>query len=314
MKDNKISVIIPTMNRYNSLIRTLDKIYESNLIPDEIIIVDQSTDIEQKKLIINAIKKLKRNIKYLFQEKPSLTRARNKGFEIAKNEIIVCMDDDVDVKEDTFLKISNIMLNNKIAMIAGIDLNSGEENSKLGYIFGKKSYKNRKIGHITGAMFSRLPKNILTPTETQWAMGFFFVIRRSLVIKWNMKWDEKLVSYGYPEDLDFSYQYYLNSKKEGFLCILHPDVEVYHLVSNEWRSTKRAVTFMFVINREYLSYKFGFNFISRIQTRWANFGIFIERLLKNDNYWDVIVAQYYCDKFRKDIKNGNIHTELYMKG
>lgn len=314
MKKNKISVIIPTMNRSNSLFRTLTTISKSELIPDEIIIVDQSTIIEQREAIKNGIKELNLNIIYIFQDTPSLTQARNSGFKIAKNEITVCMDDDVDVKENTFFRISNIMIDEKVSMIAGIDLNAGAESSKMGYLFGKKSYKNRKIGHVTGAMFSRIPKNISSQTETQWAMGYFFVVRRSLIIKWDMEWDEKFISYGFPEDLDFSYRYFKYSKEEGYSCILDPDVAVYHLVSKEWRATTRAVTFMFIINREYLSYKLGFNFISRIQTRWANLGIFFERLLKKDNCLDVIIAQFYCDKYRKDIKNGKLHTELYMKG
>lgn len=307
---NKISVIIPTMNRVKTLIDTMNSLCESSVYPNEIIIIDQSTNEDSQKEIRDYVLSLPLNVRYFHQE-PSLTKARNTGFEKAENEILVFMDDDVIVPKDTFKSIETVMSDDKISMISGLNLNGGQENSKMGYIFGKKSYKNRFIGHVTKSVFGRFPVVINSRAETQWAMGFFFVVRKSLVSKWNLAWDERLISYGYPEDLDFSYRYYLKSRNEGLQCIIDPQISVYHMVSKEWRETARKVTFMCIINREYLSYKFGWGFSSRLRTRWANFGMFLQRLLKKDCCLDVLKAQFYCDRYRKDIKNGNLHTELY---
>lgn len=37
------------------------------------------------------------------------------------------------------------------------------------------------------------------------------------------------------------------------------------------------------------------------------------RIKRKDNAFDIIRAMYYCDKYRKDIKKGVLHTELYDK-
>ena len=150
-------------------------------------------------------------------------------------------------------------------------------------------------------------------TPTQWAMGYFFAVRKSLVEKWNLDWDERFLSYGYPEDLDFSFRYYRESKKEGLKCIITPDVTVKHMCSQEWRETPSKVTYMYIVHREYLTYKWNLGFWSRVQTRWSNFGMLLERLIHRNNAIDVIKAQFFCDKYRKDIKRGNLHSELYMK-
>ena len=91
----------------------------------------------------------------------------------ASNNIIVFSDDDVDVKPNTFLNITEIMKDLEIAMIAGIDSNTPlSEGSKLGYIFGTKSYSKRYMGHVTSSMLGRFPISVTESVDTEWAMGF----------------------------------------------------------------------------------------------------------------------------------------------
>lgn len=308
-----ISVVIPTMNRVKSLQRTVDGILEKKYIPQEIVVVDQSylkDDIESTKNYINSLKE-DITIKYIYQSKPSSTIARNTGFNQCKSDIIVFSDDDVDVNNETFINLYNLMSNEKYAMIAGIDENMYSGNSKIGYILGTKSYKKKDIGHVTKSMLGRYPNKIIGEVETEWAMGYFFVIRKSLSEKWNIKWDENLTSYAYAEDLDYSYSYYKKAKQEGLECILSDKVKVKHLVSKEWRVQSFNSTLMYIINREYLSYKHNMGFISRIYTRWTNFSQIIYRILKNQAPKDIIKAQIYCDMYRRDVKNGNLNRNLF---
>ena len=310
-----ISVVIPTMNRPDALKKTIESLLLKTIIPSQIIIVDQSDKIENqlenKKIISHQL--VLTEIKYIFQKIPSLTKARNTGFNYCKNEIIICSDDDVDVNVNTIKNIHELMSNINIAMIAGIDKNKKESHNNLGYIFGTKSFINRKKGHVTLSMLGRYPKEVHGNVDTQWAMGYFFVIRKSLTKKWNLKWDEKLVGYAYAEDLDFSYSYFKRAKSEGLRCILSETVKVHHLVSKEWRITPYKNTIMYVINREYLSYKHYKTPLARFATRWTNFGNLLYRILKNNSPKDLIIAQYYCDKYRKEIRKGNISYKLYSK-
>lgn len=309
-----ISIIIPTLNRTESLIRTIDKLMEFDYIPGQIIIIDQSKNIDEKlKHKLDEYSKIT-DIDYLRQSNPSSTTARNTGMSCAKYDTLIFMDDDVDVEYDTLYNVFEIFKNKNISMIAGIDSYQKNNTSKFGYIFGMKSRKYRFIGQVSESMFGRFPENIEDFSgrcETQWAMGFFFVVRKSLVDKWNIVWDESLTSYAYAEDLDFTFSYYKHAQQENKKCIIDSKIKVQHNCSREWRIASKKSTYMFVFNREYLSYKHFKGAYSRIRINWANIGVLIEKIIKKDNYYDFIKAMYYCNKYRKDIKNGNLHHELY---
>ena len=308
----KISIVIATMNRTDSLKDTLEYISISTIMPDEIIVVDQSKEESVRNKNKELCSATDMNIRVFFRE-PSLTAARNFGLSQATNDIVIFMDDDVRVRKETIENVANIMSEQSVAMIGGLDEKPSMTNSKMGYIFGKKSYKNRNVGHVAFGIYGRYPMIVDKETQTQWAMGYFFVVRKSLIEKWNLDWDERFLSYGYPEDLDFSFRYYRESKKEGLKCILTPDVTVKHMCSQEWRETPSKVTYMYIVHREYLTYKWNLGSWSRVQTRWSNFGMFLERLLHRNNAMDVVKAQLFCDKYRKDIRKGILHSELYMK-
>ena len=133
-----ISIVIPTMNRFDSLKRTICNITKGTLLPKEIIIVDQSQEDEIVNRTIEFLEKQKVKCIYLHQDQPSLTTARNNGMKYVTGDIVIQMDDDVDIHIDTLSTINSIFSDDKIAMLAGI--NEGEEyrmGSIWGYIFWK---------------------------------------------------------------------------------------------------------------------------------------------------------------------------------
>lgn len=309
-----ISIVIPTMNRPNSLKRTIDGIMTSSSIPSQIVVVDQSFTQEDQIENKNVLNKYTEQIicTYVYQAKPSLTKARNTGLSHCEYDIIVCSDDDIDVNKDTLLNVYDAMQDESISLIAGIDENMGWEQSKLGYFAYTKSYLKRKEGHVTLSVFGRFPSKMVSGVvETEWAMGYFFTIRKSLVEKWECRWDENLISYAYPEDLDFSYSYYKKSKAENMKCIISDYIRVKHLVDQEYRIPSYKATLMYVIHREYLSYKHFKSPLSRLATRWSNLFIILNRIITRKAPMDIIKAQYLCDKYRKDIRNQKIPHELF---
>lgn len=305
-----ISVVIPTRNRKNTLLETLNSFCDGEFIPNQIVVVDQSDD-KYRDEIKNEIEKFKRtNITYYYLDKPSLTKARNIGKELAIYDIVICSDDDILVYNDTIKNIYDIFrLEKDISLIGAIDTRS--ENIKknkfqsiMGYVFFRKNiFKN--TGHVTKSIFGSYPKYIKKRIETEWAMGYFFALRKDLLDKSDIHWDEKLLSYAYPEDLDFSHRFYRYSKTKGMKMIIDPNVKVEHCASQEWRITSMQNTLMYIINREYLSYKlYPNNKVSRILTKWSNIGEFFRRLMIRDNPLDVLKAQYICLRNKDSIKNG----------
>lgn len=305
-----VSIIIPTMNRTDSLARTLEVLMRSNQIPTQVIIIDQSTDSNVQTMIRSTVMQYKdlTEMKYVFQPYPSSAAARNLGISHVSNPICIFMDDDVDVHVDTLKKVYDIFMENeKISMLGGLnELQSmGVKGGNLGYLFFKKSYKNRKIGCVTRGMYGRYPVHVTGRVDTQWAMGYFFAVRTDLMNEWNVRFDENLTGYSYGEDLDFTYTFYKNSKAQGYSCILDSTVYVKHNHTNEWRIPPRKETFMQVFNREYFSYKHFQGPFSRLFTRWSNFGTLLERIVNKPRAsMDVLEAQIYCDLYRKKIKLG----------
>ena len=311
MRENRlpVSILIPTMNRPKALRRTLDGYLKGEYIPSQIVVVDQSqtsTDREEIRCLLQQYKNIT-EIVYVYQNMPSLTKARNTAFIYAKEEIIVCSDDDIDVKRDTIKNVYTLMKDPCLAMIAGIDDNVNPKSSKIGYLLGTKSFFNRKIGHVTYSMLGRFPDKFSESANTMWAMGFFFIIRKSLKEKWKLEWDEKLPGYAYAEDLDFSYSYYKKASANQLSCIMSSSVCVKHLASQEYRTSSRKGTFMYVLNRAYLSYKHNMGWKSELAMRWCNFWIYMGRILKNDCPQDMWDAMKYLSNHRNEVRIGKFN-------
>lgn len=313
-----ISVLIPTMNRPETLRNTIKSYLNADHLPSQIVVIDQSEDESCQVDNKNVLKTLCNDVveyNYVFQNEPSLTKARNVAISYAKNEIVICSDDDIIVYSNTIQCIYEIMKRKEIALIAGIDDNAKATNSKIGYFFGTKSFLKRKIGHVTKSVLGRYPQKITGETETEWAMGYFFVIRKSLIKKWGIKWDENLISYAYPEDLDFSYWYCRCAKNENYKCVLNEKVHVKHMVSTEYRVPSKKSTYMYVINRLYLSYKHKMGFSSRVAQKWCNFWMLVNRFIKKENYKDMAAAMRIARKYKTQIAKGELSMvyDKYLK-
>ena len=306
-----ITLAIPTMNRPQTLKRTLESYLAADFLPAQIIVVDQSQDKEKQEknkeqcALINKTECL-----YIYQQLPSSTLARNTSLKHTKQDIIVWSDDDVDVYKDTLKNVYDLFQDKNIAMIAGLDDCSKNSASKIGYLLGTKSFINRKIGHVTKSMLGRYPDTIKGEIDTQWAMGYFFATRTSLIKKWSLSWDENLSSYAYAEDLDFSYNYYKYAKAEGLKCILSDKVHVKHLVSKEYRTPSKKATYMYICNRYYLLCKHKEGFIGHLVFWYSNFWRLLERIIKKQNTRDMWIAISYCRKNRSKIKKGELNLPL----
>ncbi|WP_425886497.1 glycosyltransferase family 2 protein [Parabacteroides sp. ASD2025] len=313
----KLSVIIPTYNRISSVERTFEYIAKSKTLPDEVIVVDQTLNSDLAGRIKRLCDSQKFNVNYLWRSEPSSTKARNVGMAYAKNDIIVFMDDDVDVTRDTFTNVKSLFSDNKVAMVAGYDGIPPCKNSNLGYLFNKSSYKKKHIGHVASGIYGRLPitaghNNSPADVLTEWAMGFFFVVRKSLVQKWNLQFDEKLQYYAYAEDLDFSHLYYRCAKSEGLMCYYSLKCSVTHNVSKEYRTPKRALCFMSVVHREYIRYKHFGDSKYFYSSLWSNIGDVFARIVHREPVKDILDALHFLFKYRDDIRKGIFHYELFM--
>lgn len=309
-----VSVIIPTLNRPNALFRTIETLLKMDTVPAQLVVVDQTAKAEDRQKIQRYLKDIRViPAEYYFLQKPSSTRARNIGIEGAKENILLFMDDDVDVNPDTLENIYRYMRDEKNAMVGVIDETLPESTGRLGYLFAMKSWKNRRMGHVTPAVLGRYPDRVKGVVPTMWAMGFCFALKKDRLDAWQLRFDEKLTGYAYAEDLDITYAYYKQAKAEGLRCLLAEDLKVKHLESKEYRIPNSLNTYKYVINREYLSYKHGMSVWARLCIRWANFGQFLLRLRQGAGAGDIWRAQCRCDMIRKQLRQGMISEEFYKQ-
>jgi len=93
MKNLKVSVIIPVYNGKKTLKQCLDSVLNQKYENYEVIVVDNNSTDNTKK-IIKEFEKKNKKIKYLFEGKKGRGSARNTGEKKAKGEIILMTDSD----------------------------------------------------------------------------------------------------------------------------------------------------------------------------------------------------------------------------
>jgi len=133
----KISVVIPTFNRPNTISNAVEKIFRNTLQPDEIIVVDQSQDNLTFEALLTFIEV--GSITYIKEPIPSLSRAKNIGWKKATGDIIAFTDDDalVDFKWLENIKQSFENKNLNIGVLGGKVIPVYEEKSP-GWEFPKR--------------------------------------------------------------------------------------------------------------------------------------------------------------------------------
>ncbi len=308
-----LSVIIPTRNRLQLLRQTIASICSGKGVPGQLVIVDQSDRQLQDKDLMDLVPEGTQML-IIHMERPSLTAARNTGISRSQYETVLFLDDDVLLGDKTLTALCLIFEDSKVALAAAPDAEykfiAKRYPDLLGIVcFRKKPFK--RYGYVCkGAVLGRYPDDLEESVPTEWAMGYFFAVRRELFFKYGLKFDENLSSYGYAEDLDFSYSFIKKAIQEGYSAILAPELYVRHLGSSERRIFSKKATNMYVMHRYYLSYKHFKGPIKRVILVWSDIGEFFRRLIKGENPVDILTAHIMCIRKLKKLRAGIIDAEL----
>lgn len=209
MKKLNLSIVIPTKNRTNKIIRTLKFLKNNSFFFKEIIIVD-SSDLNKrlsKEVLLN-YENLK--IRVIFS-KPSISLQRNIGIiNVKKNSTYVMfLDDDINFKKNSLKKMYYFIQNSKIFNGLGFNLiinkqNSFIENIKKSFIFRFLGIYDNKVGVVTNSGWQTKAINLKKNQFVEW-LPTQAVIYNYKKIK-NKRFDLRYGIYSYLEDLDFSYR------------------------------------------------------------------------------------------------------------
>ena len=200
------TIIVPTKNRYQDLVKCLTSISNQTVKPKEVIVVDSSDKIHSYKNYINNTKFLQ-----IPATKSGLPSQRNQGLEIASkiSEYVMFLDDDVILEIDFCENIlKTFKLENRIAGVGGII--SNYKISFMDYLLlrmflmrGKEDGRFLPSGYVTVPILSKLN----TPIETDFLPGGLCCYKLEAIK--GMRFDteyEQITGHAYCEDLDFSYR------------------------------------------------------------------------------------------------------------
>jgi len=218
----EISIVIPTANRHDKILRAIEKIYENTIQPHEVIVVDQSQDDATAAVLAAVIKQGK--VKYIKDEGTGISRSKNIGWKLASGAIVAFTDDDAWV-ESTWLEtiISSFKSQQfKIGVLGGKIVPVYEEKD-LNWTFPERwTYLLPASDH--GDSFDPYEGHSTPP-------GVNFSMHRSLLEKFS-GFDERLgVNNGrsiqiFGEDADLASRV----KQAGYDLIYNPNCIVYHPV------------------------------------------------------------------------------------
>lgn len=278
----RLSLLIATMNRPKALQETIDSIIAQHQLPNEIILVDQSTD-DKTKLLFESYSGLfaSKNIvaRYIFSDKPSLVRARNIGANEASGDILCFVDDDVILFPDYLQKVSLYFKDPLIGGVSGNVLVAQPQQGLkwdfrkfLSKLFLVSNFKGRLTPSTLG--FPIFEREIYQTTRVEIFPGYSMNFRKALFDK--NRCDEWFSGYGFREDVDLSYRI----SKETVL-IMVPDARFIHNSSPINRLDVERLKKMQFRNYKYCFNKFkGQGFLSSIFFCYSIFGLIIMDLIE----------------------------------
>lgn len=253
-----VSVIIPTLNRPDDLRAALESIAKQTRFPDEILIVDQSSDDRTRHVIarIQAMRPdMASRFHYVRQEEKSSAKARNRGLDRASGDVLSFLDDDVVLHECYFEKILEFFGKNpEIAALSG--------NARVTWPWSGWKWALRQaihrvflINHYNGRMtasgfgYPIYEREIDRVKEVEMLPGCNMNFRRDRIQK--ERFDEWFTGYSYREDAEFSYRISRRAR-----TVMIPDARLVHNYSQTGRLSEEELKRMKIRNYTYVFHKF----------------------------------------------------------
>jgi GT2 family glycosyltransferase len=248
----KSSIIIPTKDRKLILFEAIRSIERQTRKPDELIIVDASSNQDFKEELVTDFGSL--NIKYLHTE-PGLTKQRNIGIQSSSGDVIFFFDDDVILETDYIRSVLKVFGDDKRgeigAVMGKITAFSESPRRKFRRLVGKAISRVFLLTELGGVKFKlsgfpRYAHLLNQPQYIECLSGCCMAFRRALFN--SVKFDENFTLYAYMEDSDIA-KGVLN---QGYKIHYEPSARLIHKHSPISRLSVYRSYRMLVVNHYYL--------------------------------------------------------------
>lgn len=327
---NSISIIIPTFNRPVDLAETIDSILIQTVLPNEILIVGESSDLGTEAIVKSFASKFQSksiDIIYILNSRQGgLTAARNMGVARSKGDVILFLDDDVILDKDFISGILNVYAlypNAKGVQGYWGDIINQSVSYKIvnGVNRSFLLFNTQRDKCAVMCSFNQIYPHPLTKIiECQWLSGCNHSYIRSIFDEF--KYDEKLIRYALGEDLDFSYRIYKEYPNSLYIT---PHAKLFHKSAQVSKVLIKQLSYIRAIYSRYIFYKnIDISMKSRVCFLWSRIGIiikyifiiFIILLLPSKGSMPILLEELNCqlraeifaeDKIRV-IRNGDISS------
>lgn len=243
-----ISVIIATLGRPEHLPNALNSLRNSDVAPNEVLIVDGSADSDAFDLTTREDAITPYPVRHIHSA-PGLTRQRNSGTAAAVSDVVIFLDDDAKVPEHALREIRDAYAESDIigATARIVEPYGNDVGGKVSF-FRRLFNAGGEPGSFTIAGFPRRLQDESVRQDIEFMQGAFMSAR--LPEARQIGFDEALTGYGLAEDEDFSYRL----SRLGRIRYLG-DVEIQH--DNAGFANRDQVVFSrrVVRNRRYLFHK-----------------------------------------------------------
>ena len=275
VKNFSISVVVPTKNRHEDLLIFFDSLLKQIVLPNQIIIIDQSDENLSEVLIKKKLNFFKQcNLKYIYNKKINgLVEAKNHSLQFNKSELICFLEDDEVLEVDFLQKIilgfnSNPLMNG----CCGVITNPPNKNYYYEFffhLFHIGLYKDIRVG-VFG--YNNQHQKFILSNKISGGLSIW----KSKIFS-NLSFDIKN-NLHFTEDIDFSSRVFATFPDSLFI---NTDARLAHYFSKSNRFnlidrySKKIIEYI-VYYKKRKNYSF-----SMIHLIWLLIGIFFESSLKS---------------------------------
>jgi len=224
-----LSVIIPTHNRCSLLQAALNSL-EMQTLPRsdfEVLVIDNGSTDNTKQVVESAQQRLG-NVRYFYEPTPGLHVGRHLGLKMAKSDILVYADDDIEAFPTWLEAIAESFYDPEVVLVGGKNLPKWEAEPPdwILKMWEPDKNGNRILGYLSIIDLSDEKKKI----NPFYVFGCNFSIRKSVLIEAGGfhpdAFPQELIKYRGDGESHVSRHVYDHKYK----ALYHPKASVYHIV------------------------------------------------------------------------------------
>jgi len=227
MTGDEVSIVIPTMDNEEDLLRCVSSVAEQTVQPLEIIIVNDGMIADRNKQSMR--EGIGPDVEFIITESDGprgLSTAKNTGAETSSGDIVLFLDDDAVLREDYIETLAQSYREHdspKLAGIAGFDREvSGRGRGWLSRIFSVLFFHRAEGWRINSAGFQLGDATLSEPAESDWIPGYNSSYKRDIIVKYPfVYWNGGREAL---EDIEIGWRL----RKEGYHFVVDPRLDIEH--------------------------------------------------------------------------------------